>query len=498
MFCDKDPEKLLAEIRALPLECIGRSRAISHLRMNRHCAAPVCIACSGGSDSVFLVLVFCALLGDCGDFTSNAAILHLNHNLRGEESLQDARFVAELATYLGINFISGTIGECDVSRSEGELRDLRYKFFARQMKAIGSRILLLGHQKNDAAETLVMRLTRASGLDGLAAPREVQEYADGTVRLRPLLGMKKDEIENILKRVGVKWRVDSSNLSNCCFRNVVRNVALKELQKAVPQYDVASNICESRRELVEINEFIEGEACRVIGRNAAADGLDISIFHREPLVVVKRALRKWLLGKNIGIGKREFESLTAAVQGWLEDRIEAEKNSHAGNTFAPNARWDRDIQINAADSKGLILSHGILRTLAEFASEKAVKTNFKFDGWCYGSLWLPNGHLLSQQLHRIENWGMLFACNPRKQAYVECGEGATVSVRNFDPHIEYVGFAHKSPKKLAEILGKDVESYRNHPVVLLDGSPCWVPGLSVSDLHKVKDGSESALLLTYS
>jgi tRNA(Ile)-lysidine synthase len=498
MFCDKDPEKLLAEIKALSSECIGRSRAISHLLMNRHYVAPVCIACSGGSDSVFLALVFCAFLGKFEDFTGNAAILHLNHNLRGEESLQDAEFGAKLAAYLGLNFISGTLNRCDVDQSEGELRDLRYKFLARQMKAIGSRTLLLGHQKNDVAETLIMRLTRASGLDGLAARREIHECADGTVRLRPLLGMKKDEIEDILKRIGVNWRVDSSNLSNCCFRNVVRNIVLKELQKAVPQYDILSNICESHRELAECNEFIENEACRAIGRNTIADGLEISIFRHEPLVIVKRVLRKWLPGKNIEVRKRAFENLASAVQGWLErDRTETVEGSHAGDMPASNVRFG-DIRINAVNGKGLILSRGILRTLAKFADKKTVSTNCRFDGWCHGSLWLPNGHSLSQQLCRVENRDTLLACDPRKRAYVECGESSNISVRNFDPHIEYVGFTHKSPKKLADILGKDVENYRNHPVVFLGDSPCWVPGLSVSNLHKVKDGSTTALLLTYS
>ncbi|MDR2737452.1 MAG: hypothetical protein LBB18_00730, partial [Puniceicoccales bacterium] len=76
-------------------------------------------------------------------------------------------------------------------------------------------------------------------------------------------------------------------------------------------------------------------------------------------------------------------------------------------------------------------------------------------------------------------------------------KGAGFSVQNFDLHIEYVRFAHKSPRKLAKILGKDAEAYRNHPIIFLNDSPCWMPGLPVSDLHKVKDSSKNALLLTY-
>jgi tRNA(Ile)-lysidine synthase len=495
MMCDGDQKKLLAEVRALSGKYVDKSEAMAILRMNHNCASPVCIACSGGSDSVFLALLFRAFFGNGGP-ANGATLLHLNHNLRGEESLQDAKFVAELAKYLELNFISGTLNKCPASQSEGELRDLRYEFFARQMKAIGSNVLLLGHHKNDVAETLIMRLTRASGLDGLTAPREVCKCTDGTTRLRPLLAMKKSEIEEILGKIGAKWRVDSSNFSPCCLRNVVRNVVLGELQRAIPQYDIVANICESRRELAEINEFIENKACRAIERNALAGGLDVSIFRNEPSVIVKRALRKWLLDKKIEIGRGEFENLANGVKGWLE-RCPTVTAKNLGAS-AENCRRGEDIRINAAHGNGLILSRGILATLSDFESKRELRANFYFRNWCHGSLYLPNGRLLSRKLCSIESGNISLACDPREGAYVAGKKGATFSVQNFDPRIGYVRFGHESPKKLAGILGRDMEIYRDRPVIFMDNSPCWVPGLSVSNLHRVKDGSESALLLTYS
>ena len=90
------------------------------------------------------------------------------------------------------------------------------------MKKAKARLLWLGHQQDDIAETLLMRLARGSGTGGLAAPRPAQELSDGRLHLRPMLSLKKAEITTALKQAGAVWREDASNASGDHFRNRIR------------------------------------------------------------------------------------------------------------------------------------------------------------------------------------------------------------------------------------------------------------------------------------
>ncbi|MDR0679858.1 MAG: tRNA lysidine(34) synthetase TilS [Puniceicoccales bacterium] len=484
----KNKKNLLSRFRELAGELFEKTRTNSKFFGNTETAldvigdgnceycGPVCIACSGGSDSLFLTLAFCAFC-DYGDYSFNrATILHLNHNLRGEESFQDAEFVAKLAEYLGLNFIGGTLNEPLDKPSEETLRNIRYKFFSKQMRAIGSRILLLGQQQNDMAETLIMRLTRASGLEGLSAPREMQKFADGTIRLRPLLGIKKSEIESVLKQCGVPWRIDFSNMSCYYFRNTVRNVILPELQKAVPQYDIVANIAKSHAAIAEAQDFVEEVSSHETMINSAK-GINISKFNGMPSSMLKHILRKWLLNKRIELRRKDFENLFDSVR--------------LGKEMAEN------VHINAMHGEGVVVSQGILETKGDFASRLKQRANFDFNNWAKGLIYLPSGKTLSQKPCKIENEGMLLECDICKQAYIEVGDGQNLSIQAFDPKSGYVMFSHKSPKKLGSILGKLAPDYFDKPMVMCGTIVCWVPGLAVAEPFKVKN-LDRALLLTYS
>jgi tRNA(Ile)-lysidine synthase len=437
---------------------------------------PICIACSGGSDSLFLTLAFCAFCDRSDYFFDRATILHLNHNLRGKESFQDAEFVAELAEYLGLNFIRGTLNELPDKPSEETLRDIRYKFFSKQMQAIGSRILLLGQQQNDVAETLIMRLTRASGLEGLSAPREMQKFADGTVRLRPLLGIKKSEIESVLRQCDVPWRVDFSNMSRNYFRNTVRNVILPELQKTVSQYDIVANIAKSHAAITEAQDFVEEVASHETMINST-DGINVSKFNGMPSSMLRHILRKWLLNKRIELGRKDFENLFDSV------------------------RWGKEmtktVRINAMHGEVVVVSRGILMTKGDFANRLRQHTNFDFNNWAKGLIYLPSGKTLSQKLCKVENGDMLLKCDICKQVYIEVEDGQNLSVQAFDPKSGYIMFSHKSPKKLGSILGRLAPDYFDKPMVMCEDIVCWVPGLAVAEPFKVKN-LDRALLLTYS
>ena len=179
------------------------------------------VAVSGGADSVCLLHILL-------DRDLRLHVLHLNHNLRGNESRADAEFVRDLAARLGLPC---TIREADFAASHDNLeqagRHARLAFF-REMRESGAvERIALGHTRSDQAETVLYRFLRGSGTAGLSGIRPT--IADGIVR--PLIEVDREEIEMFLRERGIPWREDPSNRSPHFDRNRIRHYLLPELER---------------------------------------------------------------------------------------------------------------------------------------------------------------------------------------------------------------------------------------------------------------------------
>jgi tRNA(Ile)-lysidine synthase len=181
------------------------------------------VAVSGGADSVCLLH---ALLELAPKWGLHLSVLHLNHQLRGEESRQDAEFVRELAAGLGLPFL---IREADVAASSDNLeqaaRLARLSFFSEMLGAGKVARVALGHTRSDQAETVLFRFLRGSGTAGLAGIRPVT--SQGLVR--PLIEIERREVAQFLRERGIAWREDSSNATLQFARNRIRHQLLPQL-----------------------------------------------------------------------------------------------------------------------------------------------------------------------------------------------------------------------------------------------------------------------------
>jgi tRNA(Ile)-lysidine synthase len=204
-------------------------RIFDFIRKNKLIAprGQVLVGVSGGADSMALLLALGHLRHDLGVSLSAA---HFNHKFR-PESGQDEHFVAQWCKQLNIPLVTGRRQGGKVRHlSEDDARRMRFEFFARTAARLHVQSVALAHTRNDLAETVLMRLMRGSGLYGLRAilPRRCLE---GTVFVRPFLGVNRADVENYLKVKKMTFCTDATNLSTAYERNKVRLRLLPLLAK---------------------------------------------------------------------------------------------------------------------------------------------------------------------------------------------------------------------------------------------------------------------------
>ena len=226
----------------------------------------VLAACSGGADSVCM-LILLAELRDELRFRLSA--VHVHHGLRGEAADRDASFVETLAEKLGIPC---SIRHVDVPafREERRLsveeaaRILRYREVRKAMRELGANRAAAAHHREDQAETVLFNLIRGSGLRGLSGMRPV----NGAL-IRPMLPFTRGEIVEELEKRGQNWCEDETNESDAYTRNVIRNQIFPAIAKV--REDAAGRIAETAELLAETEDYLTGEAEAWCAENARED-----------------------------------------------------------------------------------------------------------------------------------------------------------------------------------------------------------------------------------
>lgn len=257
---------------------------------------PVLLAAvSGGSDSMALLSGLMRLRAEAG-FTLHA--LHVQHGLRGDESLADEQLVRD---FCAANRIPLTVHQADLGGDlhlpgmETRARDCRLGFFAAEMQRLHGDALLLAHHQDDQTETVLMHLLRGAGSNGLAGMRAAGPFAGGLM-LRPFLELPKDELRKALRDWNIPFREDASNQEAMTLRNALRLQVLPLLEELSP--GCGGRIARTARLLRRDEETLNGLAIRQIREHLLLmDGLHAIAL--EPLrqmdgAVALRALRLWV------------------------------------------------------------------------------------------------------------------------------------------------------------------------------------------------------------
>jgi len=230
-----------------------------------------------------------------GIFGLSVEAAHLNHSLRGEESLEDERFVRDLCSGLGIRLSVETLSEevfrADRGSIETVAREERLAFLERAARKHGALRIATGHTLDDQVETVLQRIIRGTGPSGLAGilPKR------GDLWIRPLLCVTRREIRDYLGGEGISFREDSTNTDTSFLRNRIRHELIPLLKErfspgvtaGVARLAELSRIQEEYLETVTERAFMD---CRLLSNpyKILLDKEKFMIYHK---VVRQRIVR---------------------------------------------------------------------------------------------------------------------------------------------------------------------------------------------------------------
>ena len=307
------------------MDCIYKYKMIAE------CDA-VLIGISGGIDSITL-LYSLYFLSD--KLKCSLIVAHANHGLRGEQSDREAEFVRKIADELKLPFVIekidvlGYMGEKGLSK-QAAARELRYDFFERAAKNTSANKIALGHNADDQAETVLMKLLRGSGASGIAGMRAVRDKI-----IRPLIEIKRDEITEFVKEKRLRYVEDPSNLEPYYLRNKIRLNLIPLLKE---EYN--PNIVDTLRETAEIirdeDEFLESYCLTILSDIIQSKGneaieIDVLKLKNFHIAIQRRVIRialKMIKGDLLKISAVHIEDILNSINKgfsgkslFLPDRI---------------------------------------------------------------------------------------------------------------------------------------------------------------------------------
>ncbi len=277
-------------------------------------------AVSGGADSIFMLYNLKSLQDE---YNLKIIVAHVNHGIR-ETATRDEKFVEELSKKLSLEYKVLHINMDEYARenkisSEEAGRFLRYKFF-RDLSGKDGKIFL-AHNEDDQAETVLFRIIRGTGIDGLCA----MDYIDKDL-YRPMLSIKRSEIEEYISSRKIEFVQDETNFQDVYSRNKLRLNVIPYIEN-----NFNENFKESLVRLSEIskknNSYIKNKVFEILEKNYIDNKLNIKEIKDLDEYIISEVVREFL--------KRELNTLEGISLKNINDIINLIKKSENSNITLP-------------------------------------------------------------------------------------------------------------------------------------------------------------------
>jgi tRNA(Ile)-lysidine synthase len=292
----------------------------------------VILAASGGADSTALLLALDELI-KAKKLSLNLTVAHLDHSLR-KASKADAHWLGNLANELGYEMV---MRRSNVKRLAAKTNDnleqaarrARYEFLKTTAKRKRATVVLTAHTLDDQAETILLRLLRGSGAEGLSGTSAVRNLQPNSIvkLVRPLLSWaRRTDTENLCRLRNVDFRLDEMNEDEGFSRVRVRKQLLPLLKSFNNR--IVEALSRTATLLNEDAVALSDEASRVleqVGVNPTDNSetqsppLDVVLLWKAPAAIRRRALREWIRRGRGDLQRVEMVHLVA-IEGLLEGR----------------------------------------------------------------------------------------------------------------------------------------------------------------------------------
>jgi tRNA(Ile)-lysidine synthetase-like protein len=246
----------------------------------------VCVALSGGVDSTALL----AALAAKRPASLQLRALHVDHGLRAA-SKQWAAHCRALARdlHVPLKVLTTKVARPRGASLEAAAREARYRLLATALHP--GEILLTAHHSDDQLETVLLQLLRGSGLPGISAMPALAPFADGLLA-RPLLSRSRVELETWVRKQGLTWVEDDTNVDETFDRNYLRLRVLPLIRDRWP--GSATAVARSARHAAEAQSLLDTLALADVGRASYGESLSIKSLRALPLDRRRNALRFWI------------------------------------------------------------------------------------------------------------------------------------------------------------------------------------------------------------
>ena len=266
----------------------------------------VIAAVSGGADSVALLYVLYSLKNELG---FSLAACHVNHNLRGEESDGDERFVRRMCRFLDIPLYVASIKVNDLRQKHDSLeecaRRLRYEFFDSISRG---KLIATAHTASDNCETILINMVRGTALSGICG---IPVKRDNIIR--PLLYNTRGDIERYCTENSLDYVTDSTNLSDDYTRNKIRHKVVPLLREINPAlFGAISRLSQS---VSDDDRYLDKIAAQLMEKaHTQDDKYDVNVLYTAEECILRRIVTMLFRNNDIPLNMRAVESCVGIIR----------------------------------------------------------------------------------------------------------------------------------------------------------------------------------------